>query len=78
MATKLQDHFEKWAFLQGFDISKRVDGTYANPKTVAAMMGYFGATKRCKDVCVENALYYVDGSSSAAAANRCADDIGFD
>ena len=74
--TELQSLFEKWAFLQGFDISKS-DGTYNNPKTVAAMMGYYAATKRCKEVCIKNALYYVDGSSSAAVANRCADDIGY-
>lgn len=75
MASQLQDRFEKWAFLKGFDISKRDDGTYNNPKTVAAMMGYFDATQQCKEVCIENALYYVAGSSAATAASRCADEI---
>ncbi len=77
MEKELQSLFEKWAFLQGFDISKRTDGTYNNPKTVAAMMGYYAATKRCKEVCIETALYYVDGSSAAEAAGRCADEIGW-
>ena len=75
MKSHLKDRFEKWAFLQGFDISMQSDGTYTDPLTVAAKAGYFSATKYCKEICVETALYYGDGTSAATAATRCADNI---
>lgn len=34
------------------------------------------AIQHCKEICLEHALYYVDGSPKAVALHRCADEIG--
>ena len=34
------------------------------------------AVQHCKEICLEHALYYVDGSPKAVALYRCADEIG--
>lgn len=68
MELTLQQRFEKWAYMAGFDIEKHEAGTYRNSKTVAAMAGYYAATKECVNLANEAAIYYVEGSKSAEIA----------
>ena len=68
MELTLQQRFEKWAYMAGFDIEKHEAGTYRNAKTVAAMAGYYAATKECVNLANDAAIYYVEGSRSAHIA----------
>jgi hypothetical protein len=74
LTPAVRSRFERWAYMNRYDIAKDGD-TYVSSKTRAAFEGFVGATDICHKLCVQNALYYVEGTAAANAASNCAEDV---